>query len=86
MELFLVVFFVMLILIAIMSIGVIMGRKPIAGSCGGMSALGMDVACDICKGDKSICDTEIDKANKDVANRANAERLSYNAMDRSESH
>lgn len=83
MELFLVVFFVMLLLIAIMSIGVIMGRKPIAGSCGGMSALGMDVACDICKGDKSLCETEIEKAKQDVANRDIADRLSYNAMEKS---
>lgn len=45
----------------IMSVGVIMGRKPIAGSCGGMSALGMDVACDICGGDQTICETESQK-------------------------
>lgn len=62
MELFLVVFMVMLVLITLMSIGVLMGRKPIAGSCGGMSALGMEVACDVCKGDPAKCDTEIDKA------------------------
>lgn len=84
MELFLVVFFAMLILIAIMSIGVIMGRKPIAGSCGGMSALGMDVACDICKGDKSICETEVEKAKKDTANRNRVDNLSYNIMEKSD--
>jgi len=58
MELFLVVFLVMLVLITLMSIGVLMGRKPIAGSCGGMSALGMEVACDVCKGDPAKCDNE----------------------------
>ena len=37
--------FVVLILIVVgMAVGVLMGRKPIAGSCGGMTALGMDVA------------------------------------------
>ncbi len=46
----------MLLLVLIMSVGVLMGRKPISGSCGGMSALGMDVACDICGGDKNKCD------------------------------
>jgi hypothetical protein len=39
-----------------------MGRKPISGSCGGMSALGMEVACDICGGDKGKCEKETKKA------------------------
>ena len=59
---FLVVFFAMALLTAMMAVGVLLGRKPISGSCGGMSALGMDVACDICKGDQSICDPEQEKA------------------------
>lgn len=46
------------LVVAGMSIGVIMGRKPISGSCGGMSALGIDKACDICGGDTSKCDEE----------------------------
>ena len=51
-------FVVMLLLVAAMAVGVLMGRKPISGSCGGMSALGMEVACDICGGDKGKCDEE----------------------------
>ena len=35
MSLFLVVFPVMLLLVAAMAIGVMFGRKPIAGTCGG---------------------------------------------------
>lgn len=58
MEIFLVAFVVMLLLVTAMSVGVLMGKKPISGSCGGMSALGMEVACDICAGDKSKCDKE----------------------------
>lgn len=58
MELFLVVFVMMAALIALMAVGVIFSNKPISGSCGGMSALGMDVACDICKGDPAKCDNE----------------------------
>lgn len=46
-----------------MAVGVLMGGKPIAGSCGGMSAIGMETACDVCGGDKTICDTEVEKAN-----------------------
>lgn len=53
-------FVVMLLLVAAMAVGVLMGRKPISGSCGGMSALGMEVACDICGGDKGKCDEEND--------------------------
>ena len=48
-------FVFMLILVSAMSIGVIMGRKPISGSCGGMKALGMDVECEICGGDPDAC-------------------------------
>ena len=57
-------FIVLLLLVTGMAIGVIMGRKPISGSCGGMSALGMDVACDVCKGDPEVCETEQQKAIK----------------------
>lgn len=64
-------FVLMLLLVAAMAIGVIMGRKPIAGSCGGMSALGMEVACDICGGDKGKCEKESKKvASKKVSDDA----------------
>ena len=62
-------------IILIMSVGVIMGRKPIAGSCGGMSALGMEVECDICKGNPEVCETEQQK-NQAVTNPAD---LGYDA-------
>jgi hypothetical protein len=65
METMILTFIILLILVAGMAIGVMMGRKPISGSCGGMSALGMDVACDICKGDPEVCETEQQKAIKE---------------------
>lgn len=46
----------LLIIVAAMSIGVLLGKKPISGSCGGMSAIGMDTVCDICGGDPNRCD------------------------------
>ena len=49
---------ILLIIITAMSIGVLMGRKPIKGSCGGMASLGMDTACDICGGDSRKCEEE----------------------------
>ncbi len=35
-----------LILVVLMSIGVLMRRKPIQGSCGGLSSIGVDKVCD----------------------------------------
>ncbi|MEM8499064.1 MAG: (Na+)-NQR maturation NqrM [Pseudomonadota bacterium] len=57
---------VMLTVVAAMAIGVIMGRKPISGSCGGIAALGLDTECEICGGDPSKCDVEIAKTNSTV--------------------
>jgi len=62
MEVMILTFIVLSFLVVAMSVGVMMGRKPIAGSCGGMSAVGMDTACDICHGDKDICDEEQEKS------------------------
>ena len=55
---FIAVFIVLICVVVAMSVGVLFGGKPIAGSCGGMAALGMDTACDICAGDKQICEDE----------------------------
>ena len=43
---FLITFFTMLIVVAIMAIGYIIQRKTITGSCGGMSTLGIKKVCD----------------------------------------
>jgi hypothetical protein len=50
-------FAAMLTLTAAMAVGVIFGRKPIAGTCGGMKALGMELDCEICGGDPEVCDS-----------------------------
>ena len=50
-------FILMLIIVAGMAVGVIFGRKPITGSCGGMKALGLDVECEICGGDADRCES-----------------------------
>lgn len=39
-----------------MALGVIIQNKPIKGSCGGMSALGIDTECEICGGSRAKCD------------------------------
>ncbi|WP_096086488.1 (Na+)-NQR maturation NqrM [Agaribacterium haliotis] len=58
MTTFILAFVVLLVIVCAMAIGVILGRKPISGSCGGMSALGMETECDVCGGDKAKCDKE----------------------------
>ena len=58
MQTFLIVLGVMLFLMALMSVGVLLGRRPISGSCGGMSALGMETECDVCGGNKDRCEKE----------------------------
>ncbi|MBT3436038.1 MAG: (Na+)-NQR maturation NqrM [Oceanospirillaceae bacterium] len=76
METMILTFVGLLIIVVGMAVGVLMGGKPIAGSCGGMTALGMDVACDVCKGDPEVCETEQQKAMK--ADKL-AEDISYDA-------
>ncbi|WP_152207470.1 (Na+)-NQR maturation NqrM [Marinobacter changyiensis] len=58
---FLLVLLIVGFLLAAMSVGVIMGRKPISGTCGGIGALGLDQACDICGGNTKKCEEENDR-------------------------
>lgn len=60
MQTFLIALGAFLFIMTIMAIGVIMGRKPIAGSCGGIgAALGEeDYTCEICGGDPAKCDEQ----------------------------
>ncbi|OPX55895.1 hypothetical protein SAMN02745127_01070 [Oceanospirillum multiglobuliferum] len=67
-----------------MAVGVLFGRKPIAGSCGGMSAIGMISDCDICGGNKDICDTEQEKKTAKLA-KTNGADLAYDAMQNAKS-
>lgn len=48
--------FLVLVLFAAMAIGVIFGRAPIRGSCGGMSAMAGGGSCAICGGDPVKCE------------------------------
>ncbi|HIX61314.1 MAG TPA: (Na+)-NQR maturation NqrM [Candidatus Halomonas stercoripullorum] len=58
MSTFLIAFVVMLLLVAGMAVGIIMGRSPIAGSCGGLNRLGMKDGCEICGGKDEVCEEE----------------------------
>ena len=60
--LFLSVFGVFSFLVAIMAVGVMMGRRPISGSCGGIGRVnGDDGECAICGGDPIKCETAINE-------------------------
>lgn len=56
MLIFILSFVLLIIVVSIMSIGVMMGRKPISGSCGGLKTLGEDVVCEICGGKSGSCE------------------------------
>ena len=60
------------VLISIMAIGVMMGKKPIAGSCGGVAAaLGEDdYTCEICGDDPKKCDEISNTSNPAFTNAA----------------
>ncbi|MFT4670899.1 MAG: hypothetical protein ACJAY7_001672 [Pseudohongiellaceae bacterium] len=56
MAVFLISFLLIVTVVLIMSVGVIMGRKPVQGSCGGLNNLsGMD-ECELCGGSVSKCE------------------------------
>jgi uncharacterized protein len=52
---FLITFLVMAVVIVIMSVGVLFGRKPVQGSCGGMNNIEGMGECEICGGEPQKC-------------------------------
>lgn len=73
-------FIIMLLVVLGMSVGVLMGRKPLAGSCGGIANLGIERdECPVCGGDQDKCD----EANSDPeAFARKTQDLSYDASKR----
>ena len=63
-------FVVLLLIMAGMAVGVIMGRKPLKGSCGGVgAALGeTDYTCDLCGDDPNKCDEINQNDGKNTSN------------------
>jgi uncharacterized protein len=79
MTTFLIAFCAFLLIIIAMSVGVLMGGKPIKGSCGGVGAALKedDYVCDLCGNDPNKCEEEQGKqaakqAVKDLAYDASA--------------
>ena len=55
MYLLLVSFILIAFVMLIMSVGVLMGRKPVQGSCGGLNKIDGMGECEICGGDTTKC-------------------------------
>lgn len=53
---FLLTLVILLTIVAGMAVGVLNGRKPITGSCGGLNNAGVGGACEICGGDTTKCE------------------------------
>ena len=66
-------FIFLMIVIAAMSVGVIMGRKPISGSCGGLANVGIEGKCSICGDDPQKREEEQERQRKE----ANKAELGY---------
>ena len=49
---------VFVLVVAGMALGAVLSNRPLKGSCGGMSAVGMDTACDVCGGDPGRCERQ----------------------------
>jgi uncharacterized protein len=79
MTTFIVALVVVLLLVAGMAVGVLMGREPIKGSCGGIAALGIDTECEICGGNPHLCETEQKKTDPAIVSSVD---LSYDASKR----
>lgn len=47
---------IMLLVVAGMAVGVIFGREPIKGSCGGLNNAGVDSSCELCGGNPAKCE------------------------------
>lgn len=74
-ETFILAVVMVMVLIAGMSIGVIFGRKPISGSCGGVgNQLGGGSGCSVCGRESGNCGDDEETPEVDEA-----ERLTYSA-------
>lgn len=71
-------FVVLMTVVGVMAVGVLFGRQPIKGSCGGMAALGMKNSCDICGGDQQKCENESRRA-AELADAPENRNLAYDA-------
>lgn len=81
----LLVFGLMMLLMAAMAVGVLVGRRPMAGSCGGLNRLGLKDGCEVCGGKDDVCEEENRKQQVSARRRSDESRgadLGYDATRR----
>lgn len=72
------------IVIVAMAVGYIFQKKSIAGSCGGLGAIGVEKACDCdnpCDKRKKRMETERKQAERKEAERKQAEQIKFNLIE-----
>lgn len=74
-------FLFMVLIVAAMSIGVVFGRKPIAGSCGGMQNLGINGECQVCGRKPGTCEEPADGLSRIPDARRRAASLASDAAE-----
>ncbi|EED33065.1 ApbE family protein [gamma proteobacterium NOR5-3] len=61
---FVLAFLIMGLIMAGMAIGAMAGRGPLKGSCGGLSAVGIEGRCEICGDDPNLCETQTNRSSQ----------------------
>ncbi|WOJ95739.1 (Na+)-NQR maturation NqrM [Congregibacter brevis] len=69
---FVLAFLVMGLIMAGMAIGAMAGRGPLKGSCGGLSAVGIEGRCEICGDDPSLCEEQTQGSIQNATNESEA--------------
>ncbi|HQV80349.1 MAG: (Na+)-NQR maturation NqrM [Moraxellaceae bacterium] len=57
MTIFLVSLVAIVLMIVLMAVGVMMGKEPLKGTCGGLNRIMGDRDCPVCGGDTQKCDS-----------------------------
>jgi len=57
MSLFFVSLIAIVLMILLMAVGVLMGKEPLKGTCGGLNRFTGDKECPVCGGDTTKCET-----------------------------
>jgi len=57
MSIFLVSLVAIILMMLLMGIGVLMGKEPLKGTCGGLNRIMGDRDCPVCGGDTQKCET-----------------------------
>lgn len=76
MSTFILAFIFFLVVVVAMSVGYIFQKKSIAGSCGGLGALGIDKACDC----PEPCDRKKMRLEKEIARQEKLNEWKHNQI------